>query len=245
VDALHFGDAVENRALQNIGGIANVTYLPARRPEQCFAFDSGPGNVLIDDAVRRATGGTLEYDVDGQIAARGKVDKAFLMELLAHPFLKQPPPKTTGRELFGTPFGEKIWKAALARGISSDDWIATLTMFTAQSIAASYREFLPRQPDQVIISGGGARNPTLLAMLTAQLPPAMRIRRIDEFGVPADAKEALAFAILAYETWQGRPSNLPAATGARRPVVLGDITPGKNWRATRVAADERRKPETA
>ncbi len=229
VDALLFTDEVENRALQNIGGIANVTYLPAGRPEDALAFDSGPGNALIDDAVMRATGGALEYDAGGEIAAGGHVDESLLAELMAHPFLRERPPKTTGRELFGTPFGQQLWERAARRGISGADVVATLTRFTARSIAAAYRDFLPAPPVQVIVSGGGAKNPTLLAMLAAELPPSTRVRRIDEFGIPADAKEALAFALLAYETWRGRPSNVPNATGARHPVIQGDITPGRNW----------------
>lgn len=227
VDQLLFAHSKLNRGLQNIGGIANVTYLPALHPEKSFAFDSGPGNVLIDDAVRRATNGEMEFDADGKIAARGRVNEHLLDELMTHPFLRQAPPKTTGREIFGTPFGEKIWNDAIARGIPSDDWIATLTMFTAKSIADAYENFLPTIPDEIIVSGGGAKNSTLLNMLQAQLQNS-RVRRIDEFGIPSDAKEALAFAILAYETWHGRVSNLTAATGARHPVIQGDITPGHN-----------------
>lgn len=229
-DVLFFTDSALTRALQNIGGIANVTYLPANAPHNAFAFDSGPGNLLMDDAVKRATNGAMEFDTDGLIAARGTVNAALLAELLAHPFLKQAPPKTTGREMFGAPYGEQMWQWAMARHIAPDDVIATMTMFTAQSIADAYRAFLPAMPHEVIVSGGGAKNPTLLQMFTAQLPPATRVRTMDEFGIPAQSKEALAFAILAYETWHGRPSNLPAATGARHPVIQGDITPGKNWK---------------
>lgn len=228
VDQLLFGDPKLNRGLQNIGGIANVTYLPAGHPENSFAFDSGPGNVLIDDAVRRATNGAQAYDADGKIAARGTVNDPLLGEWMQHPFLQAQPPKTTGREIFGSPFGAEVWQTAMDRGVTSDDLIASLTMFTAKSIAASYRDFLPIVPDEIIVSGGGAKNPTLLKMLQAECGPTTRVRRIDEFGIPADAKEALAFAILAYETWHGRPSNLPAATGARHPVIQGDITPGRN-----------------
>lgn len=230
VDQLLFGDATLHRGLQNIGGIANVTYLPAAHPEQSFAFDSGPGNVLIDDAVRRATHGELEYDAGGSWAARGRANEKLLGELMAHPYLKEAPPKTTGREMFGTPFGEQIWANAMNHGISTDDLIATLTEFTAKSIAEAYVKFLPTLPNEIIVSGGGAKNPTLLDMLQKQIGTQAQVRRIDEFGIPSDAKEALAFAILAYETWHGRPSNLPAATGARRPVIQGDITPGRFWK---------------
>ena len=141
--------------------------------------------------------------------------------------------------MFGAPFGNEVWNKATARGLSSDDIIATLTMFTAKSIAEAYREFLPQLPDEVVVSGGGARNRTLLAMLQSHLDAIrpVRIRRIDEWGIPSEAKEALAFALLAYETWHGRASNLPNATGASHPVILGDVTPGRNWIAARRRKD--------
>ncbi len=230
MDALLFTDDSKTRALQNIGGIANVTYLPAQHPEQSFAFDSGPGNVLIDDAVRRATNDERQYDADGELAAQGTVNAALLNDLLTHPYFRQAPPKTTGRELFGSLMGEKIWDEAKTRGILPHDLIATLTRFTAKSIADAYRHFLPTMPAEIIVSGGGAKNPTLLDMLQSELDSTVRVRTIDEFGIPSDAKEALAFALLAYETWHGRPSNVPNATGARHRVILGDITPGRNWR---------------
>jgi anhydro-N-acetylmuramic acid kinase len=227
VDQLLFADENITRGLQNIGGIANVTYLPAGNPQKSLAFDSGPGNVLIDDAVRRATNGAREFDADGEIAARGRVNAGLLNELMTHPYLVQAPPKTTGREIFGSPFGETLWQKANARGISADDLIATLTIFTARSIADSYKNFLPTMPQEIIVSGGGAKNPTLLHLLQNELDSTTRVRRIDEMGIPAEAKEALAFAILAYETWHGRASNLPRATGAREAVIQGDITPGR------------------
>ncbi len=228
VDQLLFADEKINRGLQNIGGIANVTFLPAGNPQKSFAFDSGPGNVLIDDAVRRATNGAQEFDADGKIAARGQVNGALLDELMAHPYLQMLPPKTTGREIFGAPFGETLWRQANARGISADDLITTLTLFTARSIADGYKNFLPTMPQEIIVSGGGAKNPTLLRLLQNEFDSETRVRRIDEFGIPSEAKEALAFAILAYETWHGRTSNLPSATGARHPVIQGDMTPGRN-----------------
>lgn len=229
VDMLLFADAREDRVLQNIGGIANSTFLPANQPEEAFAFDSGPGNALIDVAVTRLTDGAQSYDRDGQIAAQGRPAPNLLAELMQIGYLREPPPKTTGRELFGTPFALQVWERARQLGISGQDLVATLTLFTARSIAQSYRDFMPRLPAQVIVSGGGAKNPTLLRMLQAELPVATRVRRIDEWSIPADAKEALAFAILAYETWHARPSNLPNATGAKHAVIQGDITPGRNW----------------
>ena len=242
LDKLLFSHPTLARAVQNIGGIANVTYLPPRSTDDftpvpssseeqgggaqgALAFDTGPGNMLMDDAAGRATGGAWAYDRDGVLASRGRVDEILLAELLAEPYLKLPPPKTTGRELFGTQFGGRAWARGQAAGLAGHDIVATLTAFTARSIAQAYRDFLPRLPDEVIVSGGGAHNPALMAMLRAALPAA-HVVASDALGLPGDAKEALAFAVLAYETWHGRPGNLPAATGACRAVVLGSITPG-------------------
>ena len=180
--------------------------------------------MLIDDAARRATNGAWSYDRDGALAARGKTDATLLAELMLHPFLHQSPPKTTGREVFGAPFGEEVWARGKARGLRDEDIVATVTTFTAHSIVQAYRDFLPQMPDEVIVSGGGAQNPTLIAMLRELVAPA-RVIASDEIGLPSEAKEAIAFAILAYETAHNRPGNLAAATGARRAVVLGDMTP--------------------
>jgi anhydro-N-acetylmuramic acid kinase len=217
------------RAVQNIGGIANVTYLPAGNdPAGVIAFDTGPGNMLIDDAARRATDARLTFDRDGALAAQGRVDQALLGELLAHPYLARCPPKTTGRELFGTAFGEQVWKRGQARGLGDEDIVATLTAFTAASIAGAYRRFLPRQPLEVILGGGGASNPILVHMLGQCLSPA-RVTTHEALGMSSDAKEAIAFAVLAYEAIHGRPGNLPGCTGARTRAVLGKVTAGKNY----------------
>jgi anhydro-N-acetylmuramic acid kinase len=228
VDTLLLTHPALVRAAQNIGGIANVTFLPPLSREagvwDAIAFDTGPGNMLIDYAITRATNGALTFDRDGAFAAQGHVDENLLAELMGEPYLHQAPPKTTGRELYGAQFGALVWERASARGLSDHDLAATLTAFTARSIAQAYHDFLPRWPDQVIVSGGGARNPTLMAMLCDQLAPA-RVLPIDELGIASEAKEAVAFAILAYETWHQRPGNLPAATGAAHPVVLGHVTP--------------------
>jgi N-acetylmuramic acid 6-phosphate etherase len=246
LDVLLFTHPTLTRAAQNIGGIGNVTYIPPCRNKkpilqspnhritespnppttQPFAFDTGPGNMLIDYAAQRITDGAWSFDRDGALAAQGRVDDVLLRELLQEPYLHARPPKTTGRELFGAQFGARVWERAHARGLDDYDIIATLTAFTAHSIAQAYRDFLPAFPDQVIVSGGGARNPILMRMLRDLLAPA-RVTPIDEFGIASEAKEALAFAVLAYETWHARPGNLPAATGARHPVVLGNITPGR------------------
>ena len=248
VDALLLSHPTHHRAVQNIGGIANVTYLPPTG-EQALdkpvseqddadssyppcAFDTGPGNMLIDDAAQRATGGAWTYDHDGTLAASGQVDGKLLAELLADPYFQERPPKTTGREHFGAQMGAQIWELGRERGLAPADIVATLTTLTAESIARAYRDFLPHFPDEVILSGGGAFNPTLSAMLRERIAPATLLRSDDvrlpgAIGLPGSAKEALSFAILAYETWHGRPGNLPAATGARHAVVLGSITPGK------------------
>lgn len=226
VDALLLTHPTKTRAAQNIGGIANVTFLPAGAAQGAFAFDTGPGNMLIDDALRRLTHGAQQCDLDGAIAAQGCVHDTLLHELMQHPFLQMQPPKTTGREMFGAHFGAQVWADAAARAISPRDVIATLTMFTAASIADAYRRFLPASPDEVIVSGGGARNPTLMRMLQMQLGERTCVMTSDDAGIPSDAREAIAFAILAHETLHGRVGNLPAATGARHAVVLGSVTPG-------------------
>jgi N-acetylmuramic acid 6-phosphate etherase len=185
--------------------------------------------MLIDYAAGRATSGAWAYDRNGELAAQGRVDETLLAELLAEPYFRRSPPKTTGRELFGAQFGAQVWERAKAAGLTDVDIVATLTALTARSIAQAYRDFLPAMPDEVIVSGGGARNPTLMAMLRAALlpqPDPSGFHISDDFGLPVEAKEAVAFAILAYETAHGRPGNLPAATGARHAVILGDITPG-------------------
>ncbi|OIO96552.1 MAG: hypothetical protein AUK03_03800 [Anaerolineae bacterium CG2_30_64_16] len=151
-----------------------------------------------------------------------------IQELLAHPYLAQSPPKTTGREQFGAVFGAEVWARARAWGLGGEDVVATLTAFTAASIADAYRRFLPHMPDEVIRGGGGASNPTLVAMLCERLAPAT-ITSHEAVGLSSDAKEAVAFAVLAYETIHGRPGNLPRCTGAGQRVVLGKITPGRNF----------------
>ena len=249
LDVLLLSHATLTRAAQNIGGIGNVTYLPPtnvhrqdaegaeknqnnslrslrlRGETMPFAFDTGPGNMLIDYAASRATNGALAFDRDGVLAARGRVDETILRELMQEPFLRAQPPKTTGRELFGAQYGAPVWERAKTRGRGDEDIVATLTAFTAHSIAQAYRDFLPQMPDEVIVSGGGALNPVLMRMLRDLLAPA-RVATSDELGLPSEAKEAIAFAVLAYETWFQRAGNVPAATGARHPVILGSLTPG-------------------
>ncbi|MCX5656034.1 MAG: anhydro-N-acetylmuramic acid kinase [Planctomycetota bacterium] len=225
-DYILFRDARRTRAVQNIGGIANVTYLPAGGGAgDVIAFDTGPGNMMIDRVAWHATRGKAGYDKDGRLAARGRVDERLLGELMRHPYLRRRPPKSTGRETFGVQMTDALWRRARRRGLSPCDILATVTALTARSIAEAYRRFLPAMPGEVILCGGGADNPTLLAMLRRELLPA-RVAPMDEFGLDPRAKEAVSFAILAYATAEGIPNNVPSATGARRAVVLGKVVPG-------------------
>lgn len=228
LDALLFSSADRSRALQNIGGIGNVTFLPAGSgPHGAYAFDTGPGNALIDYGARYFTG--APFDRDGALARAGRVDEESLNELLAHPYFQQPPPKSTGRELFGDDFASDLIAHSLKRGLEPADIMATLTALTAESIASAYRAFGPPRLDDVLVSGGGAYNSTLMTRLHNALP-GTRVSSFDAVGLPASAKEAVLFALLAYETVHGRPANLPRATGATSPVVLGQIVPGANYR---------------
>lgn len=212
------------RAVQNIGGIANVTYLPAGGGTvDILAFDTGPGNMIIDRLAGLLTAGRQNYDAGGRLAAAGTVNPGLLAELMRHPYLRRRPPKTTGREVFGVDFADELFSRAQKRGLAGRDIIATATAFTAASIADAYRRSLG-QIDDVILCGGGARNKTLVAMLARQLPAA-RILDMSQVGIDPDAKEAISFAILAACTIRHLPGNVPSATGARRPVVLGKIVP--------------------
>jgi len=296
-DYILFSDRRLARAVQNIGGIANVTFLPAlggiervagilpasRRRDafdtglgdgrslgesshpqaslegatrnlntsgfdrqaclrerrhntgesridegqgDVIAFDTGPGNMVIDGVMRLITRGRRHYDRDGATAAKGTVHEPLLREMLRHPFLRRRPPKSTGREQFGQQYCEWLYSKARKEGLMPEDAVATATAFTATTIASAYRRFLPTMPDEMILCGGGAHNATLVRMLHAGLE-GVRIRSTDEFGIDVDAKEAVSFAILAYATIRGVPNNLPRVTGASEPVVMGKIVPGR------------------
>lgn len=218
LDHLLLADPHENRAVQNLGGIGNVSYLPAgAASDQVLAFDTGPANALMDEAVLLLTGGAQSFDEGGRVAASAPVNGGLLDRLLAEPYLRQPPPKSTGRELFS---------AALVRrlrdeGFQGPELVSTLAEFTVRTIADAYRQWLG-PVDRVILSGGGARNPELVRRLADALAPAA-VQPIDDFGINGDAKEAVAFAVFGYQTLRGLPSNVPSATGARRPVVQGKI----------------------
>jgi len=226
-DYLLFRDEQRARAVQNLGGIGNVTYLPRGGGiDTVLAFDTGPGNMVINGVVELISGGTLEFDHDGVLAAAGRPDAALVETLLAYPYFSSPPPKTTGREKFGQGYATALLATARQRGLSDADVVATATRLTVESIARAYRAFLvPRGGvDDVMLGGGGSHNPVLREWLAQALRPA-QVRTTDEWGIASRAKEAVAFAILANETVAGNPSNVPSATGATHPVVLGKLVP--------------------
>lgn len=219
----------EHVCVNNLGGISNVTSLDWRRGKspRVLAFDTGPANVLLDLAMGHFTNGARLFDRNGKLAASGSVHNDLLERWLKHPFFRKAPPKSTGREVFG----ETFLKPALAEmerlGLTQADFLATLTAFTSRSLALNYRNHLPTPPDRVILCGGGAENPTLTAAIRSDLlalTPRVTVARSDELGWPAQAIEPAAFALLAWRRWYHLPGNLPATTGARRPVLCGQTT---------------------
>lgn len=235
LDYLLFRDAGIDRIVQNIGGIANLTAIPAGADaSRVFAFDTGPGNMVID-AVTEALCGRA-FDRGGKIAASGNVLEPVLQKLQRDRFFRRRPPKTAGREEFGREFAHELLRQC--KGSRKQDVVATATALTARSIADAVQRFvisrfararagsrLKNSSCEMILSGGGAMNATLVGMLAEAVAPlGVRLRFSDEFGLPSEAKEAVAFAVLAYETWNRRPSNVPSATGARREAVLGKIS---------------------
>jgi anhydro-N-acetylmuramic acid kinase len=229
-----FRDAKRSRLLLNLGGIANVTVLPAAcRAEDVMAFDTGPANMVIDACMERLFG--RGFDRNGAIAGRGRVLHGVLTKLMRARYFSAPPPKSCGREEYGEAFVTQFIKACKRESSREEDVIATATALTARTIADAYARFCrpqferiaPKAKVELIAAGGGVRNATLMRMLTEQLEPAdVRVRSIEETGLDAGAKEAAAFALLGWLTWHGLPGNLPSATGARRPVVLGKVTYG-------------------
>lgn len=217
------------RAAQNIGGIGNVTFLPplSDTTSAPLAFDTGPGNALLDSAIEQITGGAAHFDRDAALASQGTVDEVWLADLLRHPYYERRPPKTTGRELFSAAMAAGLLAEGRARGLDDASILATLAALTAASIADAYRRFAPAVVTEVILGGGGARNPLLVQMLRERLAPA-RVLRHEDIGVDSFNKEALVFALLAHETWHHRPGTHPALTGAQHASVLGQITPGAN-----------------
>ncbi len=230
VDYLLYRDQRVNRIAQNIGGIANLTAIAAGASlGQVLAFDTGPGNMVIDAVMEELFG--KRFDRDGKVAASGRVLDGVIARLVRASFFRQKPPRTAGREEFGREYVSRFLE--ICRGASNADVVATATALTARSVADAVQRFvLPRfgsPPKQVghamIVSGGGVKNPTLMAMLRNEITPmGIELRFSDEFGLPAEAKEAVAFALLAHETWHRRPSNVPSATGAKRAAILGKIS---------------------
>jgi anhydro-N-acetylmuramic acid kinase len=214
VDYLLFRQAKKRRVVLNIGGIGNITVI---RGKNTIAFDTGPGNMVIDALVREHSQGRQTFDHGGKLAAEGNVNTGLLRDLLADPYYRQKPPKSAGREQYGVEFIARLKQS----GVPMPDLITTATVLTASTIAAAVH---PYAPDELIASGGGVHNPQIMHHLAALLP-GVAMATTKDYGIDPDAKEAIAFAVLAYETWRRRPSNLPSATGARRPVILGSITP--------------------
>lgn len=229
LDYLLFRDRRVGRIVQNIGGIANLTAIPkGAGVDRIFAFDTGPGNMVIDAVTEKLFGKSL--DGGGKIAASGRVIDGAIRKVLSHPFFRQPPPKTAGREEFGHKFVQEFLRTC--KGYRKQDVVATATALTARSIADAVRRHVTKNSasgsrafHEMVLSGGGTRNATLVSMLRSELRPlALKLRFSDEFGLPSEAKEAVAFAVLAYETWHRRAANVPSATGADRPAVLGKIS---------------------
>ncbi|MDE0078964.1 MAG: anhydro-N-acetylmuramic acid kinase [Caldilineaceae bacterium] len=226
------------RAVQNIGGIGNVSFLPPEGSSApTVAFDTGPGNVLIDWAAARATDGALQFDRDGELAASGRCADKLVDRWLTHPYYHHSPPKSTGRELFSSSLAEKYCLEAAEAGLSMTDFAATVTELTAASIAESYRLFAPMPVVEMVVCGGGARNPVLLHRIKALADlrcgrEVALVRYGDVAGVPGDedSKEALGFALLAWLAVRGEGGNVPESTGANGVRVLGKITPGRNYR---------------
>jgi anhydro-N-acetylmuramic acid kinase len=225
LDYIFYRHPSRGRIIQNIGGIANLTAIPAAAsPGQVIAFDTGPGNMVIDAVVDQLYG--KAYDRDGRLAASGQVLSGILPSVLGLPYFSRRPPKTAGREEFGRDFVAQFLRRC--RTSRKADVVATATALTAKSISGAVNRFVVRKKgsfEELIVSGGGAKNPTLLSMLRDELSQIrLRLRLSDEFGLPAEAKEAVAFAVLAFQTWHHRASNIPAATGAIRAAILGKIS---------------------
>jgi len=231
LDYMMYRHPRRGRIVLNIGGIANMTAIPpgtassgGTRPERVVAFDSGPGNMVIDAAMAKLF--SKRFDAEGRTAAKGNLIEPVLKKLLAAPYFRQEPPKTTGREEFGREFVAKFLK--LCEPANKKDVIATATAFTARSIAQAIHTHLPGSRHastyhDLIISGGGSRNCTLVKMI-CELLPHLTVKTSDAYGIPAEAKEAVAFAVLAYQTWHRLPGTIPSATGADYPAVLGKIS---------------------
>ncbi|HOB16716.1 MAG TPA: anhydro-N-acetylmuramic acid kinase [Defluviitoga sp.] len=231
VDYILFKSPEFSRVLQNIGGIGNYTYIPKNaKLDEIQGTDTGPGNMLIDGVVQILTNGEKTFDKDGEIAKKGTVSIELLNELKKHPFILKEAPKTTGREVFGLNYAKEIVNKAKALKLKDEDIVATVTNFTAFTIVDAYCRFIGNKIDQIIISGGGAYNPSLVETIKSYVKNLLgndiSVMPLERLGYSSDAKEAVAFAVLAYQTYKGRYNNVPQITGAKSYVTLGDITPG-------------------
>ncbi len=232
VDYLLFRHSAFSRAIQNIGGIANVTFLPRDcTMNDIIAFDTGPGNMIMDRITQIITHAECDYDEGGRLAQKGEVDETLLSSLMGHPYLAKNLAKSTGREDFGTQFTDRLYKEARARSCDDYSILTTVTAFTARSIADGYKRFImPRHEiSEVILCGGGSKNHTLVRFLRGFLGE-IPVRTVEDLGIPSQAKEPLSFAVLANEAICGNPGNIPSATGAGERAVLGKVIPGRNWK---------------
>lgn len=221
---LLYQDPARSVALQNIGGIGNITLLPrGAKLNDVLAFDTGPGNMVMDALAARLTNGKVRYDAGGKLAAAGTVQPALLAWMMKDPYLAQKPPKTTGRERYGKAYVDELCAEAGRLGVSLSDTLATATRFTAECIRAGVQNFCPVFPDRLIVGGGGSMNPTLLSAI-ADCLPGCEVLTNEQMGLDSNAKEAVAFAVLANETLYGRTNNAPGATGAAHPVIMGKIS---------------------
>ena len=221
---LLYQDPARNVALQNIGGIGNITLLPRGAAlKDVLAFDTGPGNMVMDALAARLTGGKARYDAGGRLAAAGTVRPALLAWMMKDPYLAQKPPKTTGREVYGKAYVDALCAEAETLGVSLSDTLATATRFTAECIRAAVQNFCPVYPDRLIVGGGGSMNPTLLGEI-ADCLPGCEVMTNEQMGLDSNSKEAVAFAVLANEALYGRTNNAPGATGASHPVIMGKIS---------------------
>jgi anhydro-N-acetylmuramic acid kinase len=217
------------RLIVNLGGISNVTYVPRGGDQDAVvAFDTGPANMVLDGLVARASNGRLLMDRDGKLAAKGQVDARLLGKLLAHPFLSKRPPKSTGREEFGSSLVDELVLIQQQHKLSLEDLLATCSMWTAKAVGTS-RRWIKGEVDEVVVGGGGVRNRTIMAQLASVFAP-VPVTTFDALGWESKSFEAVAFALLAYQTAMGQWGNIPAVTGARHPVLLGTIVPaGPGW----------------